>query len=79
MNTTEPSKEELEAIAETMGPHEYMRRLENANAPSMEESDKSDVYEAKHQENEEFVSGAIHQPSQTLLKSMEIAKHLNDE
>ncbi len=84
-NIDDESRENLREIAKTVSPHQYMMAKEHAHQPDILHTSREahSIYERKLPEEDivdhKFKSGAIHHPSTTLLKSMQIAHHMAEQ
>jgi hypothetical protein len=73
------SRENLREIAKNISPHQYMMAKEHMHQPDIFHTSREahTIYERKLPEDDivdhKFKSGALHHPSSTLLKSMQIA------
>ncbi len=85
LNIDDESRENLREIAKTISPHQYMMAKEHMHQPEILHTSREahSIYERKLPEEDivdhKFKSGAIHHPSTTLLKSMQIAHHMAEQ
>lgn len=84
MNKRE-GEEDLEKVARTLSPHQYIMQKEHIHPPDIFHTSREahSIYDRKLPPDDiidnKFHSGAIHHPSNTLLKSMEIAHKMAEE